>query len=78
MRQVKDPSAKDFQALALLHAGQAAGQLKQWDKSLELARPGASEQFPDSPYLPEALYEQGWAQQNLGKLGRGPGRSMRR
>jgi TolA-binding protein len=65
--QVKDPSAKDFQVLTLLHAGQAAGQLKQWDKSLAwLAK--CVKQFPDSSYVPEALYEQASAQQNLGKL----------
>jgi len=58
---------KDFQVLALLHAGQAAGQLKLWDKSLELLTK-CTEQFPDPPHAPQAFYEQGWAQQNLGKL----------
>jgi TolA-binding protein len=65
-QQVRNPSTKDFQVLALLHAAQAAGQLKQWQQSLEgLTR--AAQQFPDSIYLPEILYEQGWAQQNLGR-----------
>ena len=40
--------------------------MKQWDESLELLDQCVQE-FPDSPYLPEALYEQGWALQNLGK-----------
>jgi TolA-binding protein len=70
-QKVKDSptevSAKDFQVLTLLHGGQAAGQLKQWDKSLQLLRECARK-FPYSPYIPEALYEQGWAQQNLNKL----------
>ena len=34
--RVKNTASKDFQVLALLHAGQAAAQLKQWDKGLEL------------------------------------------
>lgn len=64
--KVKNPSTPDFQALALLHAGQAAGQLKQWEKSVALLAE-CVRQFPDSPHVPEALYEQGWAQQNLDK-----------
>jgi TolA-binding protein len=64
--QVKNPAGKDFQVLALLHAGQAAGQLKQWDKSLQWLDACVA-QFPDSSSLPEALCEQGWAKQNLGK-----------
>lgn len=64
--KVKDLSSKDFQALRLLHAGQAAGQLKQWPQAVEwLSR--ATRQFPDAPTAAEALYELGFAQQNLGK-----------
>jgi TolA-binding protein len=65
--KVKNPSNKDVKALALLHAGTAAGQLKQWKQSLELLNRCADE-FPESPHLAQALYEQGWAQQNLGDL----------
>lgn len=50
--------------LVLLHGGQAAGQLKQWDKSLALLAP-IPEKFADSPYLAQALYETAWARQNL-------------
>ena len=64
---VQKPSNKEVKALALLHAGTAAGQLKQWKKSLQLLTRCADE-FPESSHLPQALYEQGWAQQNLGKL----------
>jgi len=64
---VKNPSNKDVKALALLHAGTAAGQLKQWKKSLDLLTRCANE-FPGSPHLAQALYEQGWVQQNLGDL----------
>jgi len=64
--KLKTFSTPEFQALALLHAGQAAAQLKQWDKSLQqLAQ--CVEKFPDSPHVAEALYEQGWAKQNLNK-----------
>lgn len=58
-------STPDFQMLRLLHAGQAAAQLKQWEKSLEFLNQ-CTDQFPDSPYAPQAFYEQGWARQNLG------------
>lgn len=64
---VENPSNKEVEALALLHAGNAAGQLKQWKQSLELLTRCAKE-FPNSPHLAQALYEQGWARQNLGDL----------
>ena len=66
-RQVTEPTGKDFKVLALLHAGQAAGELKQWEKSLELLAK-CIEEFPQSVCWPEALCEQAWAKQNLGKL----------
>jgi TolA-binding protein len=62
-----DLENKEFQALSLLHAAQAAAQLKQWEESLKLVT-RCVEQFPESAHAPEALYEQGWAQQNLGRL----------
>ncbi len=65
--QTAKPSNEQFTVLALLHAGQAAGKLGQWKKSLELLSQ-ASKQFPKSDYRDELLYEQGWAQQNLGNL----------
>lgn len=65
--RAKKPTGKYFDVLTLLHSGQAAAQLKQWDQALALLTRCVSE-FPDSPYLPEALCEQGWAQQNLGQL----------
>lgn len=61
------PASKDFQVLARLHAGQSAAQLKKWDESLRLLEKCAAD-FPDTAYLPELLYEQGWARQNLGQL----------
>ena len=65
-RGLKTLSDKDFQTLALLHGGQAASQGKQWQQAADwLAQ--CVEKFPDSPHLPEARYELGWALQNLGK-----------
>ncbi len=61
---VENPSTAEFKALTLLHAGQSAAQLKQWEKALEKLNQ-LIEDFADSPHLPEALYEKGWALQNL-------------
>jgi cellulose synthase operon protein C len=61
------PSSAEFGALALLHAGQAAGQTKRWDESLKLLARLAKE-YPDSLHVIEATYEQAWAKQNLNQL----------
>lgn len=53
--------------LVLLHAGQAAAQLKKWDESQSYLAVIASK-FPTSPYKDEAAYETGWAKKNQGKL----------
>jgi len=63
---VKNPGGKDFAVLALLHAGQAEAKLKHWEQALALLARGAKE-YLDSDYLPELLYEQAWAKQNLGQ-----------
>jgi TolA-binding protein len=68
-QSVKDKSFSDDQieALVLLHGGQVAGQLKRWEDSIRwLAE--LTEKHPSSPYVPAALYEQGWAYQNIGRL----------
>lgn len=64
---VKNPTGKDFDVFTLLHAGQAASQIQQWDRSVRLLS-AAARRFPKSPYTPEILYEQGWAEQNRGRL----------
>ncbi|MFO0898177.1 MAG: tetratricopeptide repeat protein [Pirellulales bacterium] len=56
-------SNKEFGALALLHAGQAAAQLKQWDEAGKLLET-LGDRHADSAYLPEAWYELGWVRQN--------------
>lgn len=64
--EVKNPTGKDFALLALLHAGQAAGELQQWTESLRWLGQ-AAERFPQSPLVPEILCEQARAKQNLGQ-----------
>jgi TolA-binding protein len=77
--RVKDTSSKDFQVLTLLHGAQAMDTLalamlrpdqenqrkETWQKALTLIDRLVKEN-PDTAYLPEALYERGWALQNLG------------
>lgn len=59
-------SSPVMEALALLHGGQSAAQLKKWKESLEMLQQLPTK-FPESPYLAEAYYEAGWARQNSGK-----------
>lgn len=65
-RKVTDPSGKNFAPLAQLHSGQAQARLKQWAASLATLQ-AAAKRFQDSDLLPELLFEQGWATQNLGQ-----------
>ncbi|HEX3659139.1 MAG TPA: tetratricopeptide repeat protein [Pirellulales bacterium] len=60
------PKRSETGVLAGLHAGQSLAQLGQWDRSLKRLEQAAKID-PASPYLPEILYEEGWAQQNLSK-----------
>jgi TolA-binding protein len=62
------PSSEEFVTLGLLHAGQAAAQLKKWDESLRRLSE-LTAKFPESSHVPEALYEQGWAKHNQRKFG---------
>jgi TolA-binding protein len=58
------PSSPTAVAMLLLHAGQAAAQLKKWENSAALLTQLTVSQ-PDSPLSAEANYELGWAKQNL-------------
>jgi TolA-binding protein len=60
-------SSGQMEVLARLHAGQTAGQLGQWQQSLKWLET-LPQKYPDSPYLPQALYETGVARQKLGDL----------
>ncbi len=63
--QLGNLTVKDYRVLSLLHGGQAASKLGQWDRSISLLTRIPAE-FADSSFLPEALYELGWAHQNKG------------
>ena len=65
--QDKPMSSPRINALAMLHGGQAAGQQKNWDESIEWFKRLQSK-YPKSNYLPTALYEMAWANQNQGRL----------
>ena len=54
-------------AIALLHAGQAAAQAKQWQASIDRLDQ-LLQRFPDSTHGPTAQYEKAWALQNLGDI----------
>jgi len=60
MPQLAAVSQDEWRSTSLLHAGQAAAQLGQWAESQQwfdrLCR-----DFPNSPHVPFALCEQGWA-----------------
>jgi cellulose synthase operon protein C len=79
--RVKDTSSADFQVLSLLHSAQALDTLalamvrpdqeeqrrETWKKGLALIDRLIKEN-PETAYKPEALYERGWALQNLGRF----------
>jgi cellulose synthase operon protein C len=62
--KLKDLPDKSSQATALVHSGQAAAELGRWSESAERLEQ-AVRQFPDSPHVPDALFELGRARQNL-------------
>lgn len=60
-------NSAQMQTLSYLRGGQVAAQLKQWQESVKLLDQVPTK-FAESPYLAEALYERGWAKQNLKNL----------
>ena len=63
--RVKTPQKPEFLALATIHAGQAAAQLKDWKTALQYLD-AAAEKYPESPLIAEIHYERGWAKHQLG------------
>jgi len=61
------PVSPQMQVMVLLHGGQCAAQLERWQDSLQMLLP-IPDRYPDTPQLAEALYERGWARQNLRQL----------
>jgi len=56
-----------LEVLLLLHGGQSASQLKQWQDASKLLQV-IPMKFADSTLLAEAHYELGWAEQNLNQI----------
>jgi len=52
--------------VALLHGGQAASKLEQWDEAIALLSE-IPENHADSQALPDAFFEMAWAKQNSGR-----------
>ena len=62
-----DPNASaDVKSLVLLHSAQSAGQIGKWTQSASLLDE-LLKKYKRGPYVPEAYYELGWANQNLKK-----------
>jgi TolA-binding protein len=60
------PSSSAMQSLTFLHGAQTAAQMKKWKESLEFLN-RMVEQYPQSAYLGEAMFERGRAKQELGQ-----------
>lgn len=67
LKAVDNVTNPEFQALAVLHAAQAATQVEKFDDALTLLK-DYRQRFPEATTHREATYEEGWALQNLGKL----------
>jgi TolA-binding protein len=59
------PANKEHQLVALLHAGQAAMQIKKWNDATKLLERAIGD-FPDAPKTMEAVYELASCRQNQG------------
>lgn len=59
-------SSPVIEVLTLLHGGQSASQLKNWEGAVSLLA-AIPEKFPETPLLAEAMYELAWARQNSGQ-----------
>ncbi len=63
---VTDPAERQVSELVLLHGGQSAGQLEKWQEALnwyQILR----QRFPETVYLGQAIYETGYAYEQLGQ-----------
>jgi TolA-binding protein len=56
-----------MEVLAYLHGGQSASQLKQWDVAVQLLSE-VPKRYAESPYVAEAYYEIGFAQQSANQV----------
>ena len=66
---IRDDAERRVRELILLHGGQSAAQLKQWDDAIGWYEE-LKERFPATAYLPQLFYESGFAYQQKGLLDR--------
>ena len=64
--KTEKPSADSLAPLGMLHAGQAAGQLKKWQEAVDWLKQDA-QAYPDYAGRNEVDYELGWALSKLNK-----------
>ena len=64
---IRDDASRQVRELALLHGGQSASQLEQWDTAIAW-HDEHRERFPSSSYLPQVFYETGFAYHQKGNL----------
>ncbi len=65
-KSLRDGAERQIRELALLHGGQSAAQLKQWDESIEWYDE-LRKRFPTTAFLPQVFYETGYAYQQKGE-----------
>lgn len=63
----KTAASAQVKTLIYLHGGQALRELKRWDECESWLKV-VIERYPESPFLPTALYEMGYCKQNQNKL----------
>ncbi len=61
-KSIRDPAERQVRELVLLHGGQSAAQLKEWDTAIEWYNE-LKERFPATNYLAQVFYESGYAYQ---------------
>ncbi|QDT02620.1 tol-pal system protein YbgF [Rubripirellula lacrimiformis] len=61
-QSVRGNAERQVRELTLLHGGQSAAQLKDWDEAIQWYNE-LRERFPASDYLPQVFYESGFAYQ---------------
>ncbi len=62
---VRDKAARQVRELTLLHGGQSAAQLEQWDSAIQWHNEHR-QRFPSSSYLAQVFYETGFAYHQKG------------
>ena len=61
-KTIRDANDRQVRELVLLHGGQSAAQLQQWQQAIEWYD-GLRERFPSTAYLAQVFYETGFAYQ---------------